>query len=74
MDLLKKVNVTPPSPDVKEEHSVNQIYADAEGIVPCRSNSISISSPWVIDSGATDHICNDLSCFEMSHKIEPIGV
>lgn len=74
MDLLKKVNVAQPSPVLKEEHSVNQIYADAEGIISCRSNSICIFSPWIIDSGAMDHIFNDLNSFELSHKIDPIGV
>jgi len=31
-------------------------------------------SSWVIDSGATDHICSSLTYFTSYHKINPISV
>ena len=31
-------------------------------------------SYWIIDSGATDHICSSLSNFTSYHQINPISV
>jgi len=34
---------------------------------------ISSFNPWIIDSGATDHICSSLTCFTSYHQINPIS-
>ena len=38
------------------------------------NNSISSSSSWIIDSGATDHICSSLTYFTSYRQIDPIYV
>lgn len=75
VELLKKVQVQP-STEPKVDHSVNQIHItrDAEGISHSCVHSVSSMAPWIIDSGATDHICNDLKFFKSYYKIKPIGV
>ena len=37
-------------------------------------NFFSSFSSWIIDSGATDHICSSLSHFTSYHQINPISV
>lgn len=81
MDMLKKMKVAPAASS-SEEHAVNQlrITTSDEGtsatiLYPDYSlvNSLSVVS-WVIDSGATDHICNNLKLFDSTHNIKGITV
>lgn len=63
MNILKMISVTlesaAPSSSSKEEHSINQIHTiDAEGTyTSCTINSCSRNCDWILDSGATDHVC-----------------
>jgi len=38
------------------------------------NKSLSYFSSWIIDSGATDHICSSLTHFTSYHQINPISV
>lgn len=65
-----------------EEHVGNHIHiaAGAEGnsSFPIVNNCALVDEmhlvPWVIDSGATDHICNNLKFFDAYHDIRSIAV
>lgn len=85
MDMLKKVNMAKASGSMagsSEEHVVNQLLITStdEGnatfsIVNNCSLIDEISHvPWVIDSGTTDHICNDLRLFNSYYEMKSIVV
>lgn len=84
MDVLKKMQIpkAPATAGTSEDHAVNQLRVtdSAEGILhdsmPASCPLINAMNvvPWVLDSGATDHICNDLKLFDSIHTMRPISV
>jgi hypothetical protein len=57
------------------EHQASTVTAfNAKGTFHDSSSISEISQEWVIDSGATDHICNSLSWFTVYRVISPISV
>lgn len=88
LDVLKKVNVSKaPSGSgfasgSAEDHAVNQIHistaAEGNPSIPTVYNCALVDEvhliPWVLDSGATDHICNNLKMFDSYYNIRSLAV
>lgn len=66
--------------------NLGTVPSDFVGMMACSSHNssntciclncmINVDSPWIIDSGATDHMCNDLSLFtHVKHMPSPFQV
>jgi hypothetical protein len=65
-DMLKKIKLE------SNDHSVNSI---THNTTTHHDNMGNLSNSfWIIDSGATDHVCNDLNHFSSIKEICPIAV
>jgi hypothetical protein len=67
VDMIKKVKTQ------STEHNINQLTHNTTTNVNTQGNTIA-NSFWVIDSGATDHVCNNLSFFINHHAISAIHI
>jgi hypothetical protein len=65
-DMIKKVKME------TGEHSINNITHSTSTHHDSKGNFL--DSFWIVDSGATDHVCNNLSCFSSFQNIPPIIV
>lgn len=85
MDTLKKMKlpkVSTSTAGANKEHAINQLRitaADEGTSTASVINNCSVVNalhvvPWVIDSGATDHICNNLKLFDSIHDMKPVTV
>ncbi|XP_028774924.1 uncharacterized protein LOC114731846 [Neltuma alba] len=61
--------LTPQQPSA----SVNHFTASAKSPKGILNSSLH-SVPWIIDSGATDHVCSNLDLFSSYHSISPVSV
>ena len=65
-DMIKKVKLE------IGDYSINSLTHNTSAHHVSKGNFL--NSFWIIDSGATDHVCNDLSFFETYNSIPPISV
>ncbi|KAK2387257.1 putative mitochondrial protein [Trifolium repens] len=83
MALLQQVNLPAPASSSTPSSTVNQLSL-AHGLSPTEPSSGILSSliasihakpsTWLLDSGASDHICSSLQWFTSFYRIKPINV
>nr|KYP34389.1 Copia protein [Cajanus cajan] len=68
MEILKGSNVS------GETHVVDNLQQHPGNILSTQKEQKLPDNVWILDSGATDHVSNSLSCYDSYNTIEPIRI